>query len=65
MSLEEDKRKARKIRMYNEIKEIRKDIENIRDNHINSIYVQLGKLEVKTKISLSLLFVILGVLLVK
>jgi hypothetical protein len=65
MSLEDDKRKINKIKMYQELHEIRREIESIRDNHIHSIYVRLGKLEVKTKMMLSLLFLILGVLLMK
>jgi len=63
MFLEEDRRKAKKIRMYHELKEIRSELSDIKNNDIHHIYIRLGKLETKTRISLSLLFIILGVLL--
>ena len=51
--------------MKEEIKEIKKDIKAIKENHLSSIYARLIKLETKQKMVIALLLIILGVLLTK
>jgi len=51
--------------MKEEITNLQKAVDDIKNNHLHTVHLRLVQLETKQKVILGLLFVILGVLIAK